>query len=182
MGGLGPAPGHAPSCGVHALPSELDQAPGGTRFAWPQPTRRKVAASAPTLPPPLLWPYLPWLPVPATTGPLHVQRLLGCLPGHLPWSPLCSADPGCHVNLCLRLPSWAAGRVRTVHPPAACLLLPFLQIAYTGLPGTAVQTNEVTHSEWGQVALTSKLCRPLLELDLEYLVHLEVPVFLVKSA
>lgn len=48
VGGLGPAAGHAPSCGVHALPSELDQAPGGTRFAWPQPTRRKVAP----LPPP----------------------------------------------------------------------------------------------------------------------------------
>lgn len=145
VGGLGPAARHAPSCGVHALPSELDQAPGGIRFAWPQPTRRKMAVChASTLSPPPLRPYLPQRPVPATTGPLHVQRLLGCLPGHLPWSPLCSADPGCHVNLCLRLPSWAARPVRTVHPPAACLLLPFLQIAYTGLPGTAMQTNEVT--------------------------------------
>lgn len=175
VGGLGPAAGHAPFCGVHALPSELDQAPGGTRFAWPQPTRRKVAP----LPPPH--------PRRGSghTCPASCPSARAAPPRLPPWPPALVPPLQCRPRMPRELASQAAllgCRARPDCPPtAACLLRPFLQIAYTGLPGTAVQTDEVTHSEWGPVALTSKLCRPLLELDLEYLVHLEVPVFLVKS-
>lgn len=47
-----------------------------------------------------------------------------------------------------------------------------------------VQTSWLVLEPFSRIPLCfgSKLCRPLLELDLEYLVHLEVPVFLVKSA
>lgn len=127
-------------------------------------------------------PGSPFLP---TTGPLHLQLLLptrpvlvASWPQTLPWRPH-SVSPSQLVShgLPRRLPG-AAGTA----PPRQ----PACGSPSHGQPGPDFQGNARRpasgQSRQRRRLLTSRSCRPLLELGPGYLVRLEVPVSLTRSA
>ena len=182
---LAPTPG--------GFPSELDWASPRLMASLAIAHQGQSGQQEPTSPdchllstpyPTALWPYQPWSPVPAhhrpfahaapaaSPGPACLRPALRCFLDHLTQCPghspcLRATLAGCQGRQGLLPNSQPACRYPSHGQPRR--------------DSQEVCANQSGHSEGARPLLTSKSCRPLLELGPGYLVHLEVPVFLTRS-